>query len=74
MSRESKLLAALTSQPTSTSELYSRVGYAKLTQLGLVPYDAFRSELAKLSAAGLAQTTTAEDGSTLWWLVAGVPA
>jgi hypothetical protein len=70
MSPRSELLAALTSEPVSTSELYSRVGYAKLTQLGLVPYAAFRSELAKLSAAGLAQTATADDGSTVWWLVA----
>jgi hypothetical protein len=73
MSRESPLLAALTSEPTSTSELYSRVGYATLTQLGLVPYAAFRSELATLSAAGLAQTATADDGSTVWWVGADPP-
>jgi hypothetical protein len=73
MSRESPLLAALTGEPTSTSELYSRVGYATLTRLGLVPYDAFRSELATLSAAGLAQTATADDGSTVWWVAADPP-
>jgi uncharacterized protein YciW len=68
MSRESALLAALTSEPASTSELYERIGYATLTRLGLVPYDAFRAALARLSAAGLAAHDTAADGSTVWWL------
>jgi hypothetical protein len=68
MSRTSALLAVLTSEPTSTSELYERVGYATLTRLGLVPYDAFRAELVKLSAAGLAESDTAGDGSTIWRL------
>jgi hypothetical protein len=68
MSRESALLAALSSEPVSTSELYERIGYATLTRLGLVPYDAFRAELARLSAAGLAGHETAGDGSTVWWL------
>jgi hypothetical protein len=68
MSRRSVLLAALTSEPTSTSELYGRVGYAVLTRVGLVPYDAFRAELVKLSAAGLAEGATGPDGSTLWRL------
>jgi len=73
MSRCSVLLAALTGEPASTSELYSRVGYATLTGLGLVPYDAFRAELGKLSAAGLAGSDTGSDGSTIWWLI-GEPA
>jgi hypothetical protein len=68
MSRESVLLAALSGEPVSTSELYERIGYATLTRLGLVPYDAFRAELARLSAAGLAAHETAGDGSTVWWL------
>jgi hypothetical protein len=68
MSRASTLLAALTSEPTSTEALYERVGYATLTRLGLVPYDAFRAELVKLSAAGLAESDTADDGSTIWRL------
>jgi hypothetical protein len=68
MSRESVLLAALSGEPVSTSELYERIGYATLTRLGLVPYDAFRAELAWLSAAGLAAHETAGDGSTVWWL------
>jgi hypothetical protein len=68
MSRESALLAALSSEPVSTSVLYDRIGYATLTRLGLVPYDAFRAELARLSAAGLAAHETAGDGSTVWRL------
>jgi hypothetical protein len=68
MSRESALLAALTTEPASTSELYERIGYATLTRLGLVPYDAFRAALSGLSAAGLAANDTAGDGSTVWWL------
>lgn len=68
MSRESELLAALTSEPTSTSDLYERIGYRTLTRLGLIPYPAFRQELAKLSASGLAQHDVVEDGSTVWWV------
>jgi len=60
------LLAALTSEPTSTSEVYARVGYLALARVGLIPYAAFRAELAKLSAAGLADRETSCDGSTLW--------
>jgi hypothetical protein len=68
MSRASELLAALRSEPTGTSELYLRVGYLNLTRLGLIPYDAFRAELTRLSAAGLAASDTAPDGSTMWRL------
>ena len=70
MSRASVLLSALTTEPVSTSELYDRVGYAMLTRIGLVPYAAFRAELAKLAAAGLASSDTAADGSTVWRLAA----
>lgn len=66
MSRAATLLGVLTSEPTSTSELYGRVGYAILTRVGLVPYDAFRAELARLSAAGLAESHPAADGATMW--------
>jgi len=48
------LLAALTDEPVSTSELYDRVGYLALARVSLIPYPAFRAELEKLSAAGLA--------------------
>ena len=68
MSRASVLEAALSAQPTSTSDLYDRIGYPALARLGLIPYPAFRSELAKLSAAGVAETQTAPDGATLWSL------
>jgi hypothetical protein len=61
------LLDALTSEPTTTSDLYDRVGYLTLARLGLIPYRAFRDELAKLSAAGLAHSEDAPDGSTMWW-------
>jgi hypothetical protein len=65
------LLDALTSEPTTTSDLYDRVGYATLTRVGLIPYHAFREELAKLSAAGLVHSQDAPDGSTVWWREAG---
>ena len=66
MSRASALLAVLTDQPTSTSQLYERVGYPALVRIGLVPYEAFRAELARLSAEGLAERGTGPDGATLW--------
>ncbi len=68
MSRTNVLLAVLTSEPASTSELYDRVGYAALTRVGLVPYERFRAELARLSAAGIAERNTATDGSSTWRL------
>jgi len=71
MSRTSVLLAALTDEPVSTSELYERVGYLALAHVSLIPYPAFRAELEKLSAAGLATGETASDGSTLWRLGPG---
>jgi hypothetical protein len=67
VSRTSVLLAAMTSEPTTTSDLYERVGYPALTRVGLIPYHAFRAELIKLSAAGLASSDEAPDGSTVWW-------
>jgi DNA-binding MarR family transcriptional regulator len=68
MSRASALLAALTREPASTSEVYDRVGYATLTRVGLVPYHAFRAQLAALSAAGLVESRTDADGATVWRL------
>ena len=56
----------MTNEPTRTSELYDRVGYATLVMAGLVPYAAFRGALVDLEAAGLAVSETAPDGSTLW--------
>jgi hypothetical protein len=68
MSRASALLAVLTSEPASTSELYDRVGYMTLARVGLVPYEAFRAELARLSAVGVVTSHSAPDGSTVWHL------
>ena len=65
-SRESALLAVLTDEPTSTSDLYDRIGYPTLVRIGLVPYPAFRAELEKLVAGGLAEKQTGPDGATLW--------
>ena len=70
MSGSSALLAVLRSEPASTSEAHERVGYAMLARVGLIPYDAFRAELSKLSAAGLAASDTARDGATMWRLAA----
>ena len=66
MSRSSTLMAALSDQPVTTSDLYDRVGYPTLVRLGLIPYAAFRDELAWLAATGAAIGETAPDGSTRW--------
>jgi hypothetical protein len=73
MSRASVLLAALTAEPTSTSDLYDRVGYPALVRIGLIPYAAFHAELVKLSSAGLAESHLADDGSTVWKLAGDSP-
>ena len=66
MSRTSALMAVITTEPVSTSDLYDRVGYPTLARLGLIPYHAFRAELAALAATGAIQGETAPDGSTMW--------
>jgi hypothetical protein len=71
VSRTSTLLASLTGEPATTSEVYDRVGYVTLTRLGLVPYPAFRAELARMSAAGLVVSNTDRDGATTWSLPSG---
>jgi hypothetical protein len=68
MSRASPLLAVLSSEPMSTSAVYDRIGYAALTRLGLVSYHALRAELVRLSAAGVVESHTGPDGSTMWRL------
>jgi hypothetical protein len=73
MSRASALLAALTSESASTSDLYERIGYATLTQIGLIPYDSFKAELVRLAATGQVERHTAEDGSTMWRLAGEAP-
>jgi hypothetical protein len=74
MSRAAALLAALTNEPASTEQLYKRVGYPTLLRVGLIPYPAFRAELERLSADGLAERDTADDGSTLWRLASSTDA
>jgi len=66
MSRTSALMAVISTDPMSTSDLYDRIGYATLVRLGLVPYQAFRAELAALAATGAIESATAPDGSTVW--------
>jgi hypothetical protein len=68
MSRESVLMGALTIDPTSTSDLYERVGYGALASVGLIPYHSFRAELEKLKAAGSVASDAGQDGSTMWYL------
>lgn len=71
MSRASELLAAVTTEPVTTSDLYTRIGYATLGRIGLIPYSAFRAELAELAAAGYIESMTRLDGSTLWRRIDG---
>jgi hypothetical protein len=59
-------MAVITEDPTSTSDLYDRVGYPTLARLGLIPYPAFREALATLAAAGAIEGHTAPDGATMW--------
>jgi len=68
MSRESVVLGAVTIDPTSTSDLYERVGYGALAQVGLIPYHAFKAELERLEATGAVASDTGTDGSTMWRL------
>jgi hypothetical protein len=62
------VLRALTEEPTSTTELYDRVGYRDLMRAGLIDYRAFRQVLMRLEAGGLVLMDVAEDESTLWRL------
>jgi hypothetical protein len=66
MSSTPALMAVITSEGASTSELYDRVGYPTLARLGLIPSHAFRAELAALAATGSIESDTAPDGSTIW--------
>ena len=68
MSPESVVLGAVTIDPTSTSDLYERVGYGALARAGLIPYHAFRGELERLESTGSVQSETGMDGSTMWRL------
>ena len=60
------LLAVVSAEPASTSELYERIGYPTLARLGLIPYAAFHEALERLAASGVIQSHTGPDGSTMW--------
>ena len=64
--RRSLLLGALTDEPTSTSDLYERLGYPQLLRAGLISYHDFRAALEALAKEGLAQAEEGDDGSTQW--------
>ena len=59
------LLGALTEGPATTSDLYGRVGYPRLMELGLIPYERFRAVLAELAVEGLVEPEETDDG-TCW--------
>lgn len=61
-------MGALTIDPTSTSDLYERVGYGALAEVGLIPYHMFRAELEKLETSGVVASEAGDDGSTMWYL------
>jgi hypothetical protein len=67
------VLAALTGEPTSTDELYDRVGYPALVRVGLIQYPRFRAALEQLAADGLAEREAGPDGATLWWRAGAEP-
>jgi hypothetical protein len=60
------LVAALTDEFTSTSDLYDRVGYPALVRLGLVAYADFRAALVALETEGVAVSGTDDEGATTW--------
>ena len=62
------VLSALSEEPTSTSDLYEKLGYRKLMRAGLIDYRAFRQVLARLEAGGLVLMDVADDESSLWRL------
>ena len=64
--RRAALLGALTDEPTSTSDLYERLGYPQLLRAGLIGYHDFRAALEALAKEGLVHAEEGDDGSTLW--------
>ena len=61
-------MGVLTIDPTSTSDLYERVGYGTLAEVGMISYHEFRAELEKMQAAGIVESEEGTDGSTMWSL------
>jgi hypothetical protein len=67
MSRTAALLAVISTEPTSTSDLYDRIGYAALLRAGLIDYRAFRRTLVELEAEGLADSAAGDDETGTTW-------
>jgi len=61
-------MEVLTIDPTSTSDLYERVGYGTLAQVEMISYHEFQGELEKLEGAGIVASEAGADGSTMWSL------
>ena len=53
-------LMVVAAEPSSSSELYDRVGYPTLARLGLIPYQAFRDAFAALATTGATSSTRPE--------------
>jgi hypothetical protein len=68
------LLGALGAEPTSTSDLYDRIGYPALMRAGLIDYREFRKRLAELEGDGLAQSTKGDDETGTLWRLPDPPA
>jgi len=63
------VLAALTDEAATTSDLYDRVGYMTLVRVGLVDFRAFREVLSGLERRRLAERIEgAADQGSLWRL------
>jgi len=63
------VLAALTEEATTTSDLYDRVGYMALVRVGLIDFRAFRDVRAALERQGLADGWEGpEDRGSRWRL------
>jgi hypothetical protein len=69
--REQTVLAAVTTEPVSTSDLYERVGYPALMRAGLIAYREFRATLVGLEETRQVVSGTDDDGATTWRLAPG---
>jgi hypothetical protein len=67
------VLAALTTEATSTSDLYDRIGYPALMRAGLIDYRAFRSTLEALEADKLAHSASGDDETGTLWRIQSAP-
>src|ERR1700750_3147520 len=62
MSGASALMAVIRADPTSTTELYGRVGYPSLARLGLIPHPAYREQLVALADTGVIESQPGRTG------------